>query len=166
MTTEIKFSHRLYILTLICTARTHYFRLKRELADFNTTLPSGTWLGTYTSNSHGSKHTEYPLAPYIYHVLAHRDKILPNAKKDGKPIGKHSLGRISNARYLKGVLALEKMYVYNAKLQTLERVTLHLQELKKIYKDSKMKESWSDVIILDKESFDSFLRHDPLDQYL
>ena len=158
---------RQYLLTLICKARSQYFRLKKELTELDPVLPQGTWLGNYTSNSKASKCEYYPLAPYIYHVLAHKDKILPSARKDGNPVAKHSLGRVSNPRYLKGILALEKMQIFNAKAQTLERVSLHLQELMSIYREAKIKDSWQDARLnLDIDSLEKFLEHEPLDKFL
>ena len=168
MTTELlKFTYREYLLTLICKARSQYFRLKKELTELDPVLPQGTWLGTYTSNSKASKCEYYRLAPYVYQVLAHKDKILPSARKDGNPVAKHSLGRVSNPRYLKGILALEKMQIFNAKTQTLERVSFHLQELMSIYREAKIKDSWQDARLnLDRDSLEKFLEHEPLDKFL
>ena len=158
--------YRRHLLTQICTARKEYFRLKAEIAALMPCLPTGTYLSTYTSNSKASKCEHYPLAPYTYHVLAHKEGLLPSAKKENKPTYKHHLGRIHNERYLKGVLAIERMQIAKIKLDALNRISAYLSEIKQMYKDYKRIPSNIKALIDADFATNEEITTDTLDQFL
>jgi hypothetical protein len=158
-------NYRKHILTQICKARKEYFRLKAEITALMPCLPTGTYLSTYTSNSKASKQ-DYLLAPYMYHVLAHKEGLLPSAKETNKPTYKHHLGRIHNERYLKGVLALERMQLTKIKKESLDRVAAHLDEMKQIHKRHKIDPEYSASLIDADIAANEKIVIDTLDQFL
>jgi hypothetical protein len=158
--------YRRHLLTQICKARKEYFRLKAEITALMPCLPTGTYLSTYTSNSKASKCEHYELAPYIYHVLAHKEGLLPSAKKENKPTYKHHLGRIHNERYLKGVLAIERMQIAKIKLETLNRVSAYLSEIKQMYKEYKLKSKRIKALIDADVAANEEIYTDTLDKFL
>ncbi|BAZ71428.1 hypothetical protein NIES4106_62250 (plasmid) [Fischerella sp. NIES-4106] len=94
------------ILRRIAIARKEYFRLKKELSEIGSTLPQGTYLSTYTSNSKN---------PHTYYCLAHKQGLLVSAIDKEKRVYKFHLGRKENPRYLEGILAIERSQTAKAK---------------------------------------------------
>ncbi|BAZ71393.1 hypothetical protein NIES4106_62240 (plasmid) [Fischerella sp. NIES-4106] len=109
------------ILRRIAIARKEYFRLKKELSEIGSTLPQGTYLSTYTSNSKN---------PHTYYCLAHKQGLLVSAIDKEKRVYKFHLGRKENPRYLEGILAIERSQTAKAKQTALNAVTEYLVELK------------------------------------
>jgi hypothetical protein len=158
--------YRKQLLIQICKARKEYFRLKEEINALMPCLPSGTYLSTYTSNSKASRCDVYPLSPYVYHVLANKDGLLPSAKEANKPTYKHHLGRLHNERFLKGVLALERMQIAKIKLDSLNRVQKHLQELKTMHKKYKQAPALIKAFLDADKATNEKISIDALDQFL
>jgi len=107
----------------VLIVRSQLFRLKRELEEIGETLPDGTYLSTYTSNSKKGR--------YTYYCLAHKRGLLKSAVPENKDTYKLHLGRIDNCRYLDGLLELEKMQIAQTKRKALERIREIYQNLRR-----------------------------------
>ena len=112
-------------LTQICKARTHYFRLQKELEELTTILPDKCYIARYKSNSHR-------VPGHWYYALGCTDKALPCVRsKDPNNRNltkKIHLGHLENPNYLTAVIELERSRVRRVKLDTCEAIRVHLKQ--------------------------------------
>ena len=129
---------RLLSLKNLIFLRQHLARLKTEIADIGSTLPQGTYISIYKSNSKSN-------AKHYYYYLGHKKKFLTSPIPGKAATYKFHLGKPSNPRYLEGILAIEAMQMKQVKTATLDRI----RDLYKRLRRDHLQSNWS--IFLDEQ---------------
>ncbi len=129
---------RLTSLKNLIFLRQQISRLKNEIADIGSTLPHGTYISIYKSNSKSTTR-------YYYYYLGHKKKFLTSPIPGKAATYKFHLGKPANPRYLEGILAIEAMQIKQVKSATLDRI----RELYKFLRRVHLQSNWS--IFLDEQ---------------
>ena len=154
---------RRQVLNQICVARLHYFRLEKELAELQNTLPDKCYIAMYVSNSGRrlkSQDDGRGEPKYKYYALGCKDKLLPTRAKtepsqtkrrpneikrikavdlsDERILtNKIHLGHVYNPNYLTAVIELERSRARKIKQEAYENLKVIIRETRSYWLESK-----------------------------